>query len=277
MFDGVWQNIQRRAGETFHQVTGRAFEYEARQSYVKLSSTHRRIPRSDFKKAFAERPLTSVRQVRDLGVQGPSYVFAILTDPRIASNGAQVPEPEAGSKRVASLAPGTTIKVADEIWVAAALLHRQHPGRPDFSVAEIVQRAFDEKLAGGFRPGLQVSAAQHCVASKPPNPPSARHRILSATARGRRRLFRPGDPFHPMRAAGKTRPQDSDLPPSHHYLLDWYEKQFSKGSSLPWSAELPPGITGREFLRLVRPIPEDDLRRMEEAIQECERVDLNEW
>ncbi len=277
MFDTVWQNIQRRAGETFHQVRGKAFQYEAHRGYLKPSTTNQNISRSDFERAFAHRPLRNVRHVNNLGVRGPSYVFAILTDPRIAGNGAQAQGRERSAHGPASgIDAGAPVKVADEIWVAAARLHRDHPQRPDFSVAEIVQRAVVENLAGGFRPGLQVHAAQHCVASKPPNPPSAQHRILSETSRGRRRLFRPGDPFHPMRAAGKTSPRESDLPASHRYLLDWYEKHFLKGEASS-SAGLPPGISGKEFLALVRPIPEDDLQRMEEAIQECERVDLNEW
>ncbi|MGH9509681.1 MAG: hypothetical protein ACRD2M_07080, partial [Terriglobales bacterium] len=219
MFDTVWQNIQRRAGETFHQVRGKAFQYEAHQGYLKLSTTNRNISRSDFEKAFAHRPLRSVQQINGLGVQGPSYVFAILTDPRIAGNGAQAAKAEGSPHgRASGTDAKTTVKVADEIWVAAALLHQEHPECPDFSVAEIVQRAIVENLAGGFRPGLQVHAAQHCVASKPPNPSSTRHRILSETSRGRRRLFRHGDPFHPGRASGKTLPTRDQLPFSHRHL-----------------------------------------------------------
>jgi len=31
----------------------------------------------------------------------------------------------------------TSLKVADEVWIAAALLHRENPRRDNFSVSEI--------------------------------------------------------------------------------------------------------------------------------------------
>ena len=36
--------------------------------------------------------------------------------------------------------------VADEAWIATALLHREHPDRKDFKTTEIVRRA--EQIAG---------------------------------------------------------------------------------------------------------------------------------
>ncbi|MDP9379453.1 MAG: hypothetical protein M3Q29_04755 [Chloroflexota bacterium] len=62
------------------------------------------------------------------------------------------------------------IKVADEVWIAAALLHREHPDRPDFSIAEIVDRVAQEGLHKPLRPGVQIHATLHCVANKRPNP-----------------------------------------------------------------------------------------------------------
>ena len=88
--------------------------------------------------------------------------------------------------------------VADEVWIATALLHRQHPNRDDFTVREIVQQAEAKRLTGGpLRPGVQVFAYLHGVANKAPNP--GRDRILVETSKGRRRLFRPGDSYHPRR------------------------------------------------------------------------------
>ena len=37
------------------------------------------------------------------------------------------------------------VKVADEVWIATALLLREHPSKPEFSVDEIVERARKEK------------------------------------------------------------------------------------------------------------------------------------
>ena len=72
-----------------------------------------------------------------------------------------------------------SVKVADEVWIAVALLQREHPGRPDFSVRDIVERARKEAIAGEVRPGVYVHALQHCVANRPPNP--GRYRMLYAT------------------------------------------------------------------------------------------------
>lgn len=171
------------------------------------------------------------------------------------------------------------IKVADEIWVATALLHREHPERSDFTVQEIVERAMQENLEGRYRPGLQIHASHHCVASKAPNPAS--HRMLTATGRGRRRLFRPNDPSHAYRGQGKTHPEKADLPQKYANLVDWYEQDYCqgnghRGNSLP----APPGERphGKDLLKFVGSIPADDLKRMSDAIEEgCERIDLNEW
>ena len=43
------------------------------------------------------------------------------------------------------VAAEASVKVADEVWIAVALLHREQPGEPDFSVEEIVARARREK------------------------------------------------------------------------------------------------------------------------------------
>ena len=48
------------------------------------------------------------------------------------------------------------LKVADEVWIAAALLHREHPDRNDFDVDEIVSRAREEAISGDLRPGVYV-------------------------------------------------------------------------------------------------------------------------
>jgi hypothetical protein len=113
-----------------------------------------------------------------------------------------------------------SLKVADEVWIAAALLHRENPQRSDFLVEEIVQRAEREAVFGKLRPGVYVHVVQHCVANRPPNP--ARYRMLFETAKNSRRLFRPGDPFDPRREGAKSVPDREDIPAKYHALLDWY-------------------------------------------------------
>lgn len=121
--------------------------------------------------------------------------------------------------------PRHELKVADEVWIVTALLHREHPERDDFTVAEIVERARKEGLTPELRPGVYVHAVVHCVANRPPNP--GRYRMLLETGPNRRRLYRPGDPADEARRGGKVTPGRAAIPARYHRLLDWYEKEYS--------------------------------------------------
>ncbi|MGA9142343.1 MAG: hypothetical protein WA664_18745 [Candidatus Acidiferrales bacterium] len=121
-----------------------------------------------------------------------------------------------------TVAAKSSVKVADEVWIATALLHRERPGEPDFAVEEIVARARREALTGEIRPGVYVHTIQHCVANRPPNP--ARYRMLLETGRGRRRLFRQGDSYHPAREGGKITPSLEGFPHGYEGLLSWYQE-----------------------------------------------------
>ncbi len=160
------------------------------------------------------------------------------------------------------------IRVADEAWLATALLHREHPQAKDFGLEEIRERAVKE--FHDRRPGVWQHIVSHCVASNPPNP--AQYRMLHSSGRGRRRLYREGDPLHPQRK-GKVYPERRDLPERYHPLIDWYLAEYSvpeggrKGSSRPAA-----------LLAFVGLIPAYDLQKMSEAISSgCERVDAGEW
>ncbi len=111
------------------------------------------------------------------------------------------------------------VKVADEVWIATALLHKEHPARRDFSIDEIVGRVKRERL-GKFGRSAYVHAVQHCVANRVPN--SGRYRMLFETAPGRRRLFRVGDIYHPAREGSKIVPEREDVPSRYAPLLTWY-------------------------------------------------------
>ncbi len=117
-------------------------------------------------------------------------------------------------------------KVADEVWIATAMLHLEHPDREDFSVSEIVERASREISALPLRPGVRVHATQHCVADRKPNP--GRYCMLTATRGSRRRLYRPGDRIHPDRLGAKIAPEREDLPERYRRLLDWYYGEYQK-------------------------------------------------
>jgi hypothetical protein len=116
------------------------------------------------------------------------------------------------------------IRVADEVWIATALLHREQPGATDFSLKEIEARLVREGLTDGKRAGVYPHLSVHCVANRPPEP--GRYRMLFETAPSRRRLFRSGDPYHPKRDGGKIVPTRADIPAKYHPLLEWYEHEW---------------------------------------------------
>jgi hypothetical protein len=112
------------------------------------------------------------------------------------------------------------LKVADEVWIAAALLHLDNPTRTDFGVEEIVERARKEKLSETLRPGVYIHAQMHCVANRAPNP--GRYRMLLETRPGHRRLYCASDPFDPRRDGSKTVPVAAEIPERYRPLLEWY-------------------------------------------------------
>ncbi len=118
------------------------------------------------------------------------------------------------------------MKVADEVWIAVALLHREHPEREDFTVSEVVEEARARRISPELRPGVRVHATQHCVADRRPNP--GRYCMLTATRGGRRRLYRPGDRIHPNRLGAKIAPEREDIPEAYRPLLDWYYGEYQK-------------------------------------------------
>jgi hypothetical protein len=120
----------------------------------------------------------------------------------------------------------TMVTVADEVWIATALLHREHPDQPDFAIRQIVDRAQAERVHPTLRPGVYVHVVQHCVANRAANP--GRYRMLYETGSGRRRLFKPGDDWHPDRKGGRTQPAAERLPDRYRQLLEWFQAAFSR-------------------------------------------------
>ena len=120
------------------------------------------------------------------------------------------------------------VRLADEVWIAVALLHREQPRAVDFSLKDIEARLIREAVSGEKRPGVLPHVSVHCVANRAPN--GGRYRMLFETAQSRRRLFRSGDPYDPRREGGKIVPNPSEIPAKYHGLLDWYEREWAPPS-----------------------------------------------
>jgi hypothetical protein len=81
-FDGVWRRILANVGEDFETIKGLPFSYEIDGEVLHPSRTNYNIPRSQVMKAFELVPFDGPGVINNT-VRGPSYVWAILHDPRI--------------------------------------------------------------------------------------------------------------------------------------------------------------------------------------------------
>jgi hypothetical protein len=117
---------------------------------------------------------------------------------------------------------------ADRVWIATALLHKENPGREDFSESEIIARGRREGFVEEKSNVFSVHTNQHCVSNRHPNP--GNHRMLFETGKGRRRLYREGDACCPGRV-GKVTPNPDDIPSKYHSLFAWYRKWSSRDCS----------------------------------------------
>ena len=129
----------------------------------------------------------------------------------------------------------SVIRIADGVWIATALLHYEHPDRPDFTESEIQARFLSEGLPRGQHSNtLPAHISSHCVANRPRSRKSSdptklqggAYRILYETRSGFRRLYRPTDDVHPdrhqTRRAPKALPNKDEIPEGYWFLLDWY-------------------------------------------------------
>jgi len=80
-FESVWHRIVIHAGEEFEQFEGGKFTYEVNGNVLNPSRTNQNLSKGQFEEAWDRMPVEGPGALQDL--QGPSYLFAILTDPRI--------------------------------------------------------------------------------------------------------------------------------------------------------------------------------------------------
>ena len=81
----VWQRIKAHNGEAFRTKTGLPFTYDVAGNTIVVSrSPTYPFPSSQFEKALERVPVAGPNDLHDL--RGPSYLWAILHDPRIRMN-----------------------------------------------------------------------------------------------------------------------------------------------------------------------------------------------
>ncbi len=118
-------------------------------------------------------------------------------------------------------------RLADRLWIAVALLHRELPHRKDFSRNEIRRKVDELGLATveERKKSVNPHLSQHLVANEPPST-TKKYRMLFQTHHGNLRLYHPGDPIDDGRQSHqspKYAPKRDEIPTQYHPLLDWYE------------------------------------------------------
>jgi len=82
-FIAIWKRVEAHQSELFYTVTGLGFTYQVINGAVVTSRTARKLTRQNFEKAYSYFPLSGPGQISNI-IQGSAYVYAILTDRRIA-------------------------------------------------------------------------------------------------------------------------------------------------------------------------------------------------
>lgn len=168
------------------------------------------------------------------------------------------------------------LAVADQVWIATALLHHDNPKRNYFSNQEILHSCRNVDREGALRRGISQHISTHCVASEPARP--AKHRMLTRMGHGRRRLFRPGDPEHPDRREGRVSPAREELPEKYRHLVEWYENEYARASKEERPAPKSRGASAETLMKLMGRISREDADEIIRIIDDsCGRVDVNEW
>jgi len=80
-FEAIWQRIKNLEGEKFRQIRGQEFSYTVEGTFLVPSTTNQNLAQSHFRQAVEILPLENTSPVQHL--RGPSYIYAILMDPRV--------------------------------------------------------------------------------------------------------------------------------------------------------------------------------------------------
>ena len=155
----------------------------------------------------------------------------------------------------------------NELWIAAALVHKREPDREALPVAQIRSELLRINPARSKQKAVHAYLSDHCVANKKRRRNSIGARIFVDVGYGLRRLYRPGDEFNPERAHGKYKPERSEIPPRFWPLLDWYETEYSRRPPGAEASAQPEG-DAKTWLQFVGYINAHDLELMKKTIAE---------
>ena len=117
-----------------------------------------------------------------------------------------------------------TVKIADELFLIVALLHKEQPDKPSFTMKEVLDRASFEGL-GGLPGSLRAHASGHAAANRDPKG-SGGYRMIFVEPDKRIRLLRSSDYVHPGRHQ-KFFPDPNEVPATYHELLKWSKARYA--------------------------------------------------
>ncbi len=123
-------------------------------------------------------------------------------------------------------------RLADRLWIAVALLHREFPNSEGFSRDEIRRKIDELGLVTGEERKNSVNPhlGQHLVANETPST-TKKYQMLFKTDRGNLRLYHPGDPTDDARKSHRSPkfvPKRDEIPTQYQPLLDWYSEWIAK-------------------------------------------------
>ena len=129
---------------------------------------------------------------------------------------------------VRHLSPNPPVAMPEAVWMATAILHRDHGADELFTAGQIADVVADKNLCAKppSRAGLQAAITGTCVANT--NAGSANHRLLYRAKPGKYRLYHKGDDYHKSRKGGMTHPGPKGLSPGHKDLVQWYKDIYNK-------------------------------------------------
>jgi hypothetical protein len=157
------------------------------------------------------------------------------------------------------------VKVADELFLILALLHKEHPEKETFSIGEILERATAEGLGSERQDqrSLRQHAYEHAAANVPPGKQGGRYRMVFRQPDNRIRLLQASDYVHPERHQ-KFYPDEREIPERYHELLHWAKERREGKTELPgrWlqglfelrgmGKEIWKGVDPDEYVRKLR-------------------------